>query len=89
MFATVPGENWRDALRARDARLAVLLGGVALGVVNLRLIQKRVFREPDISQGVLPRGAVALAATSLLLWFGAVTSGRLLAYIGGPASGLK
>ena len=61
---------------------------VLLGVINLRIVQKRVFREPDITQGVLPANARMLAVTSLIFWLGAITSGRLLAYVG-PVTGLK
>ena len=61
---------------------------VLLGVVNLRILQKRVFREPDITQGVLPANAKLLAVTSLVCWLGAITAGRLLAYVG-PVTGLQ
>lgn len=60
---------------------------VLLGVVNLRILQTRVFREPDITQGVLPPNARLLAVTSLICWLGAITAGRLLAYVG-PVTGL-
>ena len=45
------------------------------------MIQKRVFREPQLSQGLLPAGAKMLAVTSLICWLGAITAGRLLAYV--------
>jgi hypothetical protein len=61
---------------------------VVLGVINLRIIQKRVFREPEITQGVLPANARWLAIMSLVCWLGAITSGRLLAYVG-PVTGLQ
>ena len=67
---------------------AVKMIFVLLGVVNLRIVQKRVFREPDITQGVLPANARMLAVTSLIFWLGAITSGRLLAYVG-PVTGLQ
>lgn len=60
---------------------------VLLGVVNLRMLQTRVFREPDITQGVLPPNARLLAVMSLVCWLGAITAGRLLAYVG-PVTGL-
>jgi hypothetical protein len=66
---------------------AVKMVFVVLGVINLRMIQKRVFREPDIAEGRLPANARMLAGTSLILWLGAITCGRLLAYIG-PGTGL-
>jgi hypothetical protein len=66
---------------------AVKMVFVFLGVANLRMLQTRVFREPDITQGILPANARMLAAMSLVCWLGAITSGRLLAYVG-PVTGL-
>ena len=60
---------------------AVKMVFVVLGVINLRMIQKRVFHEPDVTRGVLPANAKMLAFTSLVFWLGATTSGRLLAYV--------
>jgi hypothetical protein len=40
-----------------------------------------VFRDPHVNQTVPPLGKL-LAAASLVLWFGATTAGRLLAYLG-------
>jgi hypothetical protein len=54
---------------------------VALGVVTLHLMTKRVFRHPQADHAPLPRQARVLAATSLLLWVLATTAGRLMAYI--------
>ena len=50
------------------------------GVAVLQLTRNKVFRSlgPD---GALPESAKALAWASLICWFGAVTAGRLLAYI--------
>jgi hypothetical protein len=59
---------------------------IALAIVNLRMIRKRIFGDPRIDQAPLPGNAKVLAATSLFLWLGAITAGRLLAYIG-PVSG--
>jgi len=59
---------------------------IALAIVNLRQIRARIFGDPHIDEGPLPTNAKVLAATSLFLWLGAITAGRLLAYIG-PVSG--
>jgi len=59
---------------------------IALAIVNLRMIRARIFGDPRIDEGPLARSAKVLAAVSLLLWLGAITAGRLLAYIG-PVSG--
>ena len=50
------------------------------GVAVLQLTRKKVFRNlgPD---GALPENAEVLAWAALLCWFGAITAGRLLAYI--------
>jgi len=39
-----------------------------------------VLRDPSHDAGLVPARARVLAALSLFLWAGAVTSGRLLAY---------
>jgi hypothetical protein len=50
------------------------------GVAVLQLTRKKVFRSlgPD---GALPENAKALAWAGLICWLGAITAGRLLAYI--------
>lgn len=50
------------------------------GVAVLQLTRNKVFRKlgPD---GALPESAGALAWAALICWLGAVTAGRLLAYI--------
>ena len=61
---------------------------IALAIINLRMIRARVFADPSIDEGPLPANARRLAVTSLFLWLGAITAGRLLAYIG-PVSGFN
>jgi len=59
----------------------VKFGFVALAVVNMRLITHRVFG--DLSDTTpLPASGKILAGTSLFFWAGAITAGRLTAYIG-------
>ena len=50
------------------------------GVAVLQLTRKKVFRRLD-PDGVPPESARTLAWAALICWFGAVTAGRLLAYI--------
>ena len=50
------------------------------GVAVLQLTRNRVFRSLG-PNGELPESARALAWAALICWFGAVTAGRLLAYI--------
>ena len=57
---------------------------IVLAVVNQRLIQKRVFGDPEIDRRPSPSGAKMLAVISLVCWLGAITAGRLLAYVGNP-----
>jgi hypothetical protein len=61
---------------------------IALAIINLRLLKTHVFRDPMIDKGSLTTKMKILAATSLFFWLGAITTGRLLAYVG-QASGYK
>lgn len=60
---------------------------VFAGIVVLKLIRKKVFGDPQIDQGPVSGTAKGLAWLSLVCWIGAITAGRLLAYVG-PVSGL-
>jgi hypothetical protein len=59
---------------------------IALGVSVQRMIEQRVFRKT--SDRPVPANARRLAVASLICWLGAITAGRLLAYVG-PVSGLE
>jgi hypothetical protein len=61
---------------------------IALAVINLQALRNRVFRDPLIDKVPPSMNAKVLAITSLICWLGAITAGRLLAYVG-PVSGLK
>jgi hypothetical protein len=54
---------------------------VALGVVDMMLIRRVVFRGPFGGQTVPALGKI-LAVASLILWFGATTMGRLMGSLG-------
>jgi hypothetical protein len=58
------------------AKMIFIFAGVAL----LQLTRNRVFRRLG-SGGALPESAKALAWAGLICWLGAITAGRLLAYI--------
>ena len=60
---------------------------VALALINQRMLKKRVFRDPLIDKAPLSMNVKVLAVTSIFFWLGAITAGRLLAYVG-PVSGL-
>ena len=58
------------------------LGFILLAVVNLVFLRGQVLRDPYVDQRPLPAKAKLLAAASLLLWAGAIITGRLTAYLG-------
>ena len=53
---------------------------IALALVNVRLIEDHVFRDPDVDRRPVPRPVKILAGTSLFFWAGAITAGKLLAH---------
>jgi len=61
----------------------VKLAFIALAVVNVQMLRREVFGQPS-GPDVNPLSARVkiLAVTSLIFWIGAITSGRLLAYVG-------
>jgi hypothetical protein len=66
----------------------IKMGFIALAVVNIQLLRVYVFRDPSLDKHpVLMKGRI-LACTSLVFWTGAITAGRLTAYLG-PVSGLQ
>ena len=74
-----------DAVRKAENRVFYIkLVFVALAVVNVWLLRRRVFRHPGLDGAPLPMTARILAVTSLAFWTGAITAGRLMAYIGQP-----
>lgn len=56
------------------------LAAVVAALFITRSLANRVMRDSSHDAGPAPRRARLLAALSLLLWVGAITSGRLLAY---------
>jgi hypothetical protein len=72
--------------KLRNPDFFVKMGFILVAVIVQRLIEKRVFRDPQAGVS-LATNAKMLAATSLVCWLGAITAGRLLAYVG-PVSGL-
>ena len=65
----------------------VKMAFIVLAVISQRMIQTRVFGAAPIEGTPLPANARMLAVMSLVCWLGAITAGRLLAYVG-PTSGL-
>jgi hypothetical protein len=57
------------------------------GIVVLKIMRKKVFGDPQLDLAPITSTAKGLAWLSLVCWIGAITAGRLLAYVG-PVSGL-
>ena len=53
---------------------------IALALVNTRLIENRIFRDPDVDVQPVPGRWKLLAGTSLVFWAGSITAGKLLAH---------
>lgn len=65
-------------------KMVFVFAGVALLVV----MRKRVFEGSELDRAPVTGRAKFLAWASLICWLGAITAGRLLAYLG-PVSGLR
>lgn len=55
---------------------------IALALVVLRMIKTRVFLNPQLDDTAINSNTRVLAGLSLFFWVGAITCGRLLAYVG-------
>ena len=66
------------ALTNPDFYIKLSLIGIAVTVMHM--IRKRVFADSTLSDSDMMNKGKALAVWSLVLWAGAVTAGRLLAY---------
>jgi hypothetical protein len=53
---------------------------IAVGMVLMSMIRKRVFRDATLSETEMMMRGKVLAACSLVVWFAVVTSARILAY---------
>jgi hypothetical protein len=56
------------------------LAFIALGLIVLRAIRHRVFRDSTFDNSPLPTRVRGLATASLVCWAGAIGTGRFLAY---------
>ncbi len=60
----------------------IKLACVALGVITIELMRTQVFGDPrQVQTGVVSARGKRLAVASLVLWTGAITAGRLIAYL--------
>jgi hypothetical protein len=71
----------------RNPDFYVKLVFVAGGLWLMTVIRKQVFGDPNLDAQPISSRAKVLAWASLACWFGAIVSGRLIAYVG-PTPGL-
>src|SRR5215469_12890842 len=62
---------------------------VFTGLYLLTRTRRQIFGNPELDQVPIPGNAKVLAWASLLCWLGAITAGRLLAYVGPAAANAK
>ena len=68
--------------KLRNPVFWVKLTLIALGMINLLFITRDVFGQPIPDNKPFSGRVKFLGATSLVVWMGAITAGRLMAYIG-------
>jgi hypothetical protein len=54
---------------------------IVLAVVDIQIMKRVVFHDPAIDKKPVSLSAKSLALASILFWFGAITAGRLTAYL--------
>jgi hypothetical protein len=59
---------------------------ILLAIVDLQLIRNRIFRDPFLDKRPATLSNRFFALASILLWAGAITAGRLIAYVGAGAA---
>ncbi len=59
---------------------------ILFAVIDLEVIRNRIFRDPLLDKRPVSMNNRFLALLSILLWTGAITAGRLIAYIGAGAA---
>ena len=79
------------ALLAADASgkltnpdFGIKMAFIVLAVINQRMIQKKVMSDAGVDSQPFSTNARLLAVMSIVCWLGAITAGRLLAYVGTP-----
>jgi len=73
--------------KLRSPVFYIKMAFIILALINLQLLKKRVFADPNVDTHPVTSQARMLAFTSLVFWVAATTAGRLMAYIG-PVAGL-
>ena len=72
---------------SRNPDFYIKLIFIVLAMVLLFRIRRQVFGDPELDTRPLPSYVKTLAWASLICWFGAIVTGRLIAYVG-PVAGL-
>jgi hypothetical protein len=65
----------------------IKIGFTLVACLVLILLHRRFFNDPFLDRKPVSSKAKAMAATAFICWAGAITAGRLMAYIG-PVAGL-
>ena len=66
----------------------IKLACIAAAVVVTSLLRRKIYRSPAADKAPITPNVKLLALGSIVFWIGAITAGRLMAYIG-PVSGLE
>jgi hypothetical protein len=65
-----------------DPDFYIKLVFIAAAVVLMRQIDKKIFGDPLVAKRPIQMNGKVLAFASIVCWMGAITAGRLLAYVG-------
>ena len=72
--------------KMRNLDFGVKMALIAAGVVSQLMVQRRVFSDSDEVTRPVTGQIKFLSALSVMCWLGAITAGRLLAYVGGETA---
>lgn len=73
--------------KAINPTFYVKMGFTLVAILLLIYLRRRFFRDPHLDEKPMSGQGKAIAVLSLICWIGAITAGRLMAYLG-PVAGL-
>jgi hypothetical protein len=73
--------------KAINPTFYVKMGFTLVAILLLIYLRRRFFRDPLLDEKPISGQGKAIAVLSLICWMGAITAGRLMAYLG-PVAGL-
>ena len=76
-------------IKLTTADFYIKMALVFAGLFVLIRMRRQIFQNPQLDQVPLSGNAKMLAWASLACWFGAIISGRLLAYVGPAVEGIQ